>query len=179
MQKTRYSQAFTKPPQLKMKIIVWFILFAVTGNAQAETLYKVVGADGKITYTDRPPADSKSTTTLRFADAPSTPLPASVLKNQAELQKTMQGRLSQAKKMDLIGTPTLFSASWCGYCTRAKAYLQSRGIRYREVDIDTADGGRTYFEAGGQRGVPLLMADGKRLEGFSDGAYDNFFSSKK
>ena len=156
-----------------------FVIGFVVTALHAETLYKVVGADGKITYTDQPPADRKSTTALRFADAPSTPLPESVLKYQAALQKSMQGRLAEAKKIDAIGSVTLFSATWCGYCTQAKAYMQAKSIGYREVDIDTPDGGRAYFEAGGQRGVPLLLADGKRISGFSGGAYDNFFSAKK
>ncbi len=160
--------------------LCWFILvFAAISITHAETLYKVVGADGKITYTDQPPADRKSTTALRFADAPSTPLPASVLKYQAALQKSMQSRLAEAKKIDVGGSATLFSATWCGYCTQAKAYMRAKGIGYREVDIDTPDGGRAYFEAGGERGVPLLMADGRRIQGFSAGAYDNFFASKK
>ena len=160
--------------------LCWFILvFAAISITHAETLYKVVGADGKITYTDQPPADRKSTTALRFADAPSTPLPESVLKYQAALQKSMQGRLAEAKKIDVGGSATLFSAAWCGYCTQAKAYMRAKGIGYREVDIDTPDGGRAYFEAGGERGVPLLMADGRRIQGFSAGAYDNFFASKK
>ncbi|MEO8385292.1 MAG: glutaredoxin family protein [Betaproteobacteria bacterium] len=151
----------------------------VLAGAHAETLYKVIGADGKTTYTDRPAADAKSTTALKFSDAPSTPLPDSVLKFQAELQKSSQGRLALAKRLDAIGTVTLFSASWCGYCTKAKAYLRTKGISFQEHDIDTPGGGRAYFEAGGKRGVPLLMADGKRLEGFSDGAYDHFFVAKK
>ena len=151
----------------------------VMAGAQAETLYKVIGADGKTPYTDRPPADAKSTTAMQFSDAPSTPLPDSVLKYQAELQKGMQGRLAQAKRQDAMGSVTLYSATWCGYCTNAKAYLRTKGIAFQEMDIDTPGGGRAYFEAGGKRGVPLLMADSKRLQGFSEGAYDHFFAAKK
>lgn len=162
-----------------MKTVACIFFLVAAFNAVAETLFKVVGPDGKITYTDRPPADGKSTTTLRFADAPSTPLPDSVLKYQTALQKSMQSRLSQAKKVDAIGATTLFSAVWCGYCTRAKAYLQARGIRYREIDIDTPDGGQAYFEASGRSGVPLLLADGKRQTGFSESSYDSFFFPKK
>ena len=116
---------------------------------------------------------------MQFSEAPSTPLPESVRKYQAELQKGMQGRLAQAKWLDAIGTVTLFSATWSGHCTKAKAHLRSRGISFQELDIDTPSGGRAYFEAGGKRGVPLLMAGGKRFEGFSAGAYDYFFAAKQ
>ncbi len=155
------------------------LVLLAAATTQAETLYKVVGADGKITYTDRPPADAKSTTKMQFADGPSTPLPASVLKYQAELRKSMQGRLDQAKKSDLSGTTTLFSATWCGYCTRAKAYLNAKGIRYQEIDIDTPEGSRSYVEAGGARGVPLLMLDNQRVQGFSEATYDRLFAARK
>ena len=161
-----------------MKKFVCFLVLAVVTATQAETLYKVVGADGKITYTDRPPADGK-TTALQFADAPSSPLPALVLKYQAELRKTMQGRLAEGRMIDSTGAVTLFGAPWCGYCKRAKSYLQTKGIRYREHDIDTVEGGRAFIEAGGQKSVPLLVADGKRLLGFTEGAYDGFFAAKK
>ena len=162
-----------------MKIWACFIILIAAATVHAEALYKVIGADGRVTYTDRPPADGKSTTVLQFADAPTSKLPESVLKYQAELAKGMQNRLAQAKKLDTGGPATLFSASWCGYCTQAKAYLRNKGIVFRELDIDTPDGGRAYFEAGGQRGVPLILADGKRLSGFSSGAYDHFFAAKK
>jgi glutaredoxin len=149
------------------------------GAVHAETLYKVVGSDGKVTYTDRPPAEGSTVTSLQFANAPSSPLPESVLKYQAELQKSLQNRLAQAGKPEPGGTPVLFIATWCGYCTRAKAYLKAKAIAFREVDIDTADGGRAYFEAGGRKGVPLMVAGDKRLQGFSEGAYDKFFAAKK
>ena len=162
-----------------MKIIALFIFFCAATNVHAETLYKVIGRDGRVTYTDLPPADRTSTTALMFSDAPVTTLPESVLKNQAKFAKGMQNQSTQTKKIDASGPTTLFSASWCGYCTQAKAYLRTKGIAFRELDIDTPAGGRAYFEAGGQRGVPLIMADGKRLSGFSTGAYDHFFAAKK
>lgn len=162
-----------------MRALACLLVVVVAATAHAETLYKVVGPDGRITYTDRPPADGKSTTTLRIVDAPSSPLPPSVLKYQAELQKSMQNRLAQMKKMDSSDTPVFFSASWCGYCKQAKAYLQSRGISHQEIDIDTPDGGRAFFEAGGRQGVPLIIAGGKRQQGFSAGSYDSFFGASK
>ena len=162
-----------------MKLITFFIFLCAATSVHAETLYKVIGTDGRVTYTDRPPADRTSITALKFTDAPVTRLPESVLKNQAEFAKGMQNQSAQTKKIDASGPTTLFIASWCGYCTQAKAYLRTKGIAFRELDIDTPAGGRAYFEAGGQRGVPLIMADGKRLSGFSTGAYDHFFAATK
>ena len=157
----------------------WLLLILTATAAIADTLYKVVGPDGKITYTDQPPADPKSAKALTFSDLPASPLPPAVLKYQAELLKGMNNRLATAGKFESPGTVTLFSATWCGYCKKAKAFLQAKRISYHEYDIDSPNGALSYVEAGGKRGVPLLIADGKRLQGFSEAAYDSFFAGKK
>ncbi|MBI4998243.1 MAG: glutaredoxin family protein, partial [Rhodocyclales bacterium] len=67
---------------------------------------------------------------------------------------------------------------WCGYCTQAKAWLASKRIAYREIDIDTPDGLASFAQAGGGKGVPLLVANGRRVQGYSPAAYDQLFSRK-
>ena len=69
----------------------------------------------------------------------------------------------------------LFSASWCGYCQQSRAYMARAGIKYRHIDIDSAEG-RVAFAAAGGGGVPLLVAKGERLRGYSALAYDFFFA---
>ena len=69
----------------------------------------------------------------------------------------------------------LFSATWCAYCRQARAYLARARIRYRDVDIDTPEGKAAYAAAGGG-GVPLLVAKGEKLQGFTELAYDYFFA---
>jgi mycoredoxin len=32
----------------------------------------------------------------------------------------------------------VYSAPWCGYCTRLKAQLEREGVSYREVDVDAS-----------------------------------------
>jgi len=74
----------------------------------------------------------------------------------------------------------LYSAAWCGYCKKARAYLADKGIAYREIDIDTPDGLAAFARAGGGgKGVPLLLAGGRRVQGFSLAAYDKLFADQK
>jgi glutaredoxin len=159
------------------KILLLGLLFAT--GASAATVYKSVGADGKITYSDEPPANARESKTLKTEEAPATPLPPAVLKYQAELRKSMQGRSDDAAKVDSAGRTVLFGASWCGYCKKAKAYLNAKGVKYNEYDIDSPDGAKAYLNAGGSGGVPLLLVDGRRLRGFSEASYDSIFSAKK
>ena len=69
----------------------------------------------------------------------------------------------------------LYSATWCGYCKRAKAYLAEHNIEYDNIDIDTADG-RAAFDRAGKGGIPLLVSGRKRVRGFRPEGYDVFFS---
>lgn len=72
---------------------------------------------------------------------------------------------------------TLYSAVWCGYCRRAKAYLAEHHIAYFNVDIDTSDG-RAEFNGVGGGGVPLLMSGRKKVRGFKAEGYDAFFAGR-
>ena len=73
------------------------------------------------------------------------------------------------------GEIILFAASWCAYCRQARAYMAKAGIAYKEVDIDSPAGKPAYAAAGGG-GVPLLVAYGEQLRGYSELAYDYFFA---
>lgn len=63
---------------------------------------------------------------------------------------------------------TIYTSAWCGYCMRAKALLDSKGITYREVDVD---GNRALREEmiarSGRRTVPQVFI-GERHVGGSD-----------
>ena len=74
----------------------------------------------------------------------------------------------------------LYSATWCGYCRKAKAYLAAKGVSYQEIDIDTPGGRAAFAQAGGGKGVPLLISkSGQRAQGFSPAGYDALLASER
>lgn len=150
---------------------VVFFMFALS-PASAQTMYKSVTADGKVVYSDHPPADSKVLKTLTPDGTPSSALPVSAVE---QLRRLRALRPTAAASSGVV----LYSAAWCGYCAKAKAYLATKGIAYREIDIDTSDGLASFAQAGGGKGVPLLIADGQRVQGFSPAAYDQLFANRK
>ena len=137
------------------------------------TLYKSVRPDGRIVYGDRPPVDGRSAQTMKFENLPSSPLSPATLAYLEQL-KTSGGTAQTLPNGELV----LFTTSWCAYCKKAKAYLASKGVSYKEVDIESNAGAASYAQAGGQRGVPLLFKNGQRVLGFSTGAYDALLSAK-
>ena len=61
------------------------------------------------------------------------------------------------------GTITMFSTTWCGYCSRLKKQLDAKGIGYNEINIEEVEGTAELVEKlnGGNQTVPtVLFPDG-------------------
>ena len=61
------------------------------------------------------------------------------------------------------GTLTMFTTTWCGYCTRLKAQLTRAGITFTEVNIETDQEAADFVVTanGGNQTVPtVLFPDG-------------------
>jgi glutaredoxin 3 len=64
---------------------------------------------------------------------------------------------------------TVYSTTYCPYCTRAKALLSKKGAAFDEVDVtERADLRAWLIEATGQRTVPQIFVNGAPVGGFSD-----------
>ncbi|MCA9327426.1 NrdH-redoxin [Candidatus Saccharibacteria bacterium] len=62
---------------------------------------------------------------------------------------------------------TVYSAPWCGFCRAAKQYLDQKGVKYTDKDVDQD---RAYAEESvklsGQMGIPVLDINGTIIVGF-------------
>ena len=64
---------------------------------------------------------------------------------------------------------TVYSTRWCGYCVRAKALLDSRGLAYEEVNLDDEPQFRRKLqELTGGWTVPQIVIDGKPVGGYTE-----------
>ena len=63
----------------------------------------------------------------------------------------------------------IYTTRWCGYCVRAKALLDSRGLAYEEVDLEDDAGfrARLYDLTGGWT-VPQILVDGRPIGGYTE-----------
>lgn len=55
-------------------------------------------------------------------------------------------------------TLTMYSTTWCGYCTRLKSQLEREGIEYREVNIERDPDAANFVMSvnGGNQTVPTV-----------------------
>jgi alkyl hydroperoxide reductase subunit F len=56
---------------------------------------------------------------------------------------------------------TVYSKNQCHYCDQAKAYLKSKNINYREINIETDPEAREFVIDQGHRTMPQIYMDGK------------------
>ena len=63
----------------------------------------------------------------------------------------------------------VYSTRWCGYCVRAKALLESRGIEYEEISLDGDPAfRRKLFDLTGGWTVPQILIDGRPIGGYTE-----------
>jgi glutaredoxin len=75
----------------------------------------------------------------------------------------------------LLSTPiTMYTATWCGACQRAHAFLQANGLTCKDLDIDRTPGAlRELKTRTGATTIPVLEVDGRLLRaGFSERAVE-------
>ena len=71
--------------------------------------------------------------------------------------------------MRLVPRIRLYTTEWCGYCDRAKALLDARGLAYDEVALDGDPGFRQrVYDLGRQWTVPLVTIDGAPIGGYQE-----------
>jgi len=63
----------------------------------------------------------------------------------------------------------MLATSWCGYCRKARAYLNSRGIPFEELDVEKSAQGKQEYRALKGRGVPIILVGTQRMNGYEQG----------
>ena len=60
----------------------------------------------------------------------------------------------------------MYASDWCGYCRRARALLESKGVAFTEIDVDMIPGARAEMVArGGGDTVPQIFIGGQAVGG--------------
>jgi len=120
----------------------------------ASALYKVVGPDGRITYTDRPPSDSGSRITTINRDGQA----------EAAPQDTLPQDLRQATTRYPV---TLYVTADCAPCDAARLLLVQRGVPFSEKRVVSDDDAAALERVIGGRTVPSLTIGSQALRGLS------------
>lgn len=131
------------------------------GNAQAQ-LYKWVGPDGKVNYSDLPPPKS-----VRQMEK-------SALKSAASGTAALPYALAEASKNHPV---TLFTGAQCTPCAEARDLLKNRGIPFAEKSVTTYEDIARLRQASGEAQLPVLLIGRNKQLGFEPGAWNAALSA--
>ncbi|MEO7852179.1 MAG: glutaredoxin family protein [Rubrivivax sp.] len=129
--------------------------------APAMALYKIVGPDGSVTYTDRPPTGTAANVSTLEGGTLTAVKPLASL--PIELRQT-------SERYPVV----LYSAADCAPCDAGRQLLVQRGIPYTEKLIVSEDDAAALERAVGFRSLPALSIGKQGLRGWSSdewGAY--------
>ena len=63
----------------------------------------------------------------------------------------------------------MYATPWCGFCERARALLERKGVRYTEIDLESEPQRRAEMIArSGRRTVPQIFIDDRPIGGFEE-----------
>jgi glutaredoxin len=141
-------------------VLLCCIALLATESALAD-MYKWVDENGKVHYSDSPPPGRKAKKLdLKINSLGGPPVVSAI---------TGAGKPVVAAA---AGGVKIYTTTWCGYCKQAKAYMQARGTRFQEIDVENSAQGQAEFRAIGGRGVPVILVGNRRMDGYSQGSLE-------
>ncbi|MGE5089289.1 MAG: DUF4124 domain-containing protein, partial [Candidatus Levyibacteriota bacterium] len=116
--------------------------------AWGQTLYRYVGADGHVVYSDQPPPQGAK-------DVQAKQLQGNVIQTDKTLLATRQA---------MQGFPVTLYTFDCGdVCRDAQALLAQRGVPHATVDVSTPEGGTRLKALTGGQSAPVLQVGDKLM----------------
>jgi glutaredoxin len=135
---------------------LWPLALLLCAAAAHAQLYKWVGPDGKVVYSDTPPPSNAAKVERKNVSggSPDSELPYEV---------------AEAKKNNPV---TLYTTTNCDSCNNGRKLLTTRGIPFSEKTVVTSADIEKLKAAGGSSQLPFLTIGRNKKEGFESGSWD-------
>lgn len=142
-------------------IVAGLLLALGAGAAQAQTMYRSVGPDGRVTFSDTPPPTGTGKAAPAGASAAAVP---------SDLPYALRQVASRYPV-------TLYTGNGCGPCGAGRAYLSGRGIPFTERTVTSAEDIEALQRLSGDTGLPFLTIGSQQIKGFSDTEWSEFLDA--
>ncbi|QJC56842.1 Hybrid peroxiredoxin hyPrx5 [Polaromonas vacuolata] len=141
---------------------------AVNSSARAQQIFRIVGADGKVTFSDQAPS-SQSNATVQAVTAEN---------SAGQDSNTAINMLPYALKQVAIKYPvTFYTSNQCSACAAARAMLVGRGIPFTEKTISTTEDIQALERLSGDNSLPFATLGGQQLKGYAEVEWTQFLNA--
>ncbi len=142
-------------------------ILAFSSQISAQQLYRSIGPDGKVTFSDQPPSAAANTkvTTGRggaFNEAGASGNAALPFELRAVAQRF---------------PVTLYTAKDCSACEAGRNFLRARGVPFAERTVDSSEDAASLRRLSGDTSLPFATIGGQQLKGFSDAEWSQFLDA--
>jgi glutaredoxin len=144
------------------RLAAFALLLGAAGAAMAQ--YKIVGPDGKVTYTDQPPPAAAR---AQGSTAANTGGGGGGSGNFPYETRQAMGRYPVA----------LYAQKGCSPCDQARSALHARGIPFTEYSIDTNPDALQLKSRFGEMTMPVVTIGGQTLKGFRQSELDGYLDA--
>lgn len=144
-------------------------LLAVAGfsssDANAQQIFRIVGPDGRITFSDKAPLQA----TARATSPSALPTPVAGADNSS-----LPYELRQVAARYPV---TLYTGPNCAPCGSGRAFLSGRGIPFTERTVTSNEDIEALRRIAGVSSLPFLTIGGQQLKGFSEIEWGQFLDA--
>lgn len=151
---TYFSSAVTAQPVARWLLaLAYGCIVLGSGNLQAQTVYRIMGSDGQVTFSDKPSVSPASKVT-----AVDNAMPAaapSVAQLPYELRQVV-GKYPV----------TLYTSSNCAPCDSGRSLLAARGVPFSEKTIHSAQDAAALQKLSGSSSLPFLTIGAQHVAGY-------------
>lgn len=147
---------------LHAPLALYLLMMLACAGAQAQGVYRIVGPDGKVTFSDRPPAEGNAQPARAATAAPSS------------ANGTLPYELRQvASRFPVM----LYTGNDCAPCTSARNMLNARGVPFAERTITTNEDIEALQRLSGGTNLPFGSIGGQQLSGFSEAEWTQYLDA--
>jgi glutaredoxin len=133
--------------------------------AQAQQIYRIVGENGRVTFTDQAPAPS------------STAKVSTIGVNLTAGTANTGGLPFDLQQIALKYPVVLYTANNCAVCNTARSHLMSRGIPFAEKSVTTNEEIEAFLKLSGDSPMPYLTIGSQQLKGYSAGDWSQYLTA--
>ncbi|MDO9143764.1 DUF4124 domain-containing protein [Rhodoferax sp.] len=143
------------------------ILLGGAAQLQAQTVYRIVGPDGQVTFSDMPGGASASK--VSPVDNTAAAAPAAAPSGAA---------LPFALRQVVGKYPvTLYTSNNCAPCDSGRKLLLGRGVPFSEKTISSVQDAEAFQRLSGSNSLPFLSIGNQQVAGFSASEWTDYLTA--